>query len=219
MIDKSNCRARVQRPETQSGLPAHFQNVLQMVLVAVLFLSQPVMATTIPVTELSANKFQPYDKIESSACNYLYLNSAGHLLYYGTSKDCQRRSGEHLNAMLVAEEVMRYAEDQTGNRAADKSLRATMIEWTKKIVDGKVVGNGTSDTCLGINSRTSIGKNGEISSDLKFFYLPLKNAANALAVEQCVLQTVVGFCNRKGQGSTSPSSGDFFATLHNCGAY
>lgn len=145
----------------------------------------------------------------NGACNYLYLDGTGRMIYYGASGNCAQRIGQHFAAMRSGYEMLdqsyRFLSDDTGNE-----LKVYLEAWVTAIDDqGHTRNNGQSDNCLGVLSARAVPT---------IYFLSFNNAPAAFTAEACVLGTVVGYCNRQGQGSTRPSSVTFINALENCGA-
>ncbi len=153
-------------------------------------------------------------------CNYIYTDYHDRLLYYGTSSRCNRRLSQHannINHQLVFLAQMESLLTEAKNQAQPYTgWRNPVWDWSSQVQkdqEGNDLGpyqeRGTSDMCLATNQNAT-------GSPVGIWYLKLESGARAAKVEGCVLEHVVGFCNRKGHGTVSPSGQDFMNTVNSC---
>jgi|GEM_PF-4216601 len=151
----------------------------------------------IPVTEHAPN---------NSPCNYLYVDQHNNLLYYGTSSTCATRINSHFTESRSGWEIMQQMVSLTPGQ--QPGLLNNMVDWVVETDrSGQSLNHASSDNCLGMVSTRS---------NLSIWYLPLPSRANAAQVEACVLARSVGYCNRRGAGTTRGSWMQFRSTIQEC---
>jgi len=178
----------------------------------------PADAGTISKTVLDTNKWKNNAVAQAGeiACNYLYTDANDRLLYYGTSQNCRTRISQHANEIRHVLNLLHAIDD-----FSPAPMRAPLWNWSATVhTDGN--GNelgpyeerGTSDMCLATNENFAGGT--AAKPKIAVWYFPLPNRVTAKAVEDCVLETTVGYCNRKGQGTVQGSGAGFIKTVNDC---
>lgn len=143
----------------------------------------------------------------ATPCNYLYTDDRGNLLYYGTSSDCSRRLNEHFTSSRSGYEMIQAMLSFTP-RDQQAGLQNNMVNWAIETNgSGQSLNHGSSDNCLGVVST---------KSPLRIWYTPLPDRANAANVEACVLALAIGYCNRRGAGTTRGSWIQFRTVIQQC---
>jgi len=176
-------------------------------------------AGTMSKAVLDYNKWKDNAKTQVAdiACNYLYTDYANRLLYYGTSSHCRKRLSEHANAMKHVLELL----EEVRRLAPFVVLGKPLWEWSSTVhmdLNGNELGpyesRGTSDMCLATNEFMAGGTNDKPKIGIWYYTLP--STVAAVNVEDCVLKTTVGYCNRKGQGTDQGSEQAFINTVNQC---
>jgi hypothetical protein len=145
----------------------------------------------------------------NGACNYLYIDGTGRMVYYGQSGACATRLNQHYAAMRSGYEMLAQAYHFLPENTAVELL-THLQQWVTEVdQQRRPLNHGQSDNCLGVLSA---------GGQPIIWFKALADANAAAHAEACVLAEAVGFCNRLGAGNTRPSSGQFTGILQRCGA-
>lgn len=187
---------------------------------AALLIAPTVYATEVDATQMRGTWWNSKEvSLPNEPCNYVYI-AHGKLLYYGTAKKCHTRITQHANSKnhsrVLIEKIQASSSAQTAALMKQSPLKAMpspytleLAEWTIAVDKSRTpVGNGTSEACLQITSSQY--------GDEVVWFLPMSSKANADAVEDCVLEKMLGYCNRRGNGDTRSSWKDFDNKVRAC---
>ena len=167
------------------------------------------LATQVDPTSLRNDGWIPVNERApgNTPCNYLYVDNHNDLLYYGTSATCATRINSHYNEMRSGYEMTQAMLSFTP-RDQQPALLRNMANWVVETDrSGATLNHASSDNCLGVV---------EATSPIRIWYLPLSSRRDAAAVEACVLAQAVGYCNRRGAGTTRGSWIQFRTVIQQC---
>lgn len=177
------------------------------VVLGVAALLRPAAAATLDPSQLNAIGWsQAYDAPDHKfACNYLYTDFSGNLLYYGTSGNCRGRYKGHARAIQAAVEIYQVVDAWLQQKRIAAGFSDYMKDWSKvtrgnresktgddtNMVDDETVRPPPADACMAIQLQR--GK-------YRFYYIQLDNKDQAAKVETYVLTQMKGACNSNGKG-------------------